>query len=174
MTTIILNKFYFSKRGFKIIFEDFNEINSHDQFYSIIYDIYIEIDNHKIKIPFYFEDGVNSIPSSTTFYDENNIEKTEIIWWNHKSNGKRMIRFGVDDNDYEINEFINLKSFKIGPNLNIFEDSIKFHCNCVQEFDVSFELMSSGISKVLIDIFNDTYIKETLHYDSLNKLNDTK
>ena len=89
---------------------------------------------------------------------EDSGEREVVIMSKEIPNGKAMVRFGVDDNDYQIDDFNKLDEFNMGPNISVDKKGLKFTCKCLQDITIDFELslndLSLEIIKTIIDLYN--------------------
>lgn len=90
--------------------------------------------------------------------------KSKVYTWNEIPNGERMVRFGVDDNDYKIEEFSQLDEFIIGPNVSINKKGLNFKCKCIQDIIVEFELKEDNLSSKVIDLIIKLYNEHSKHF----------
>jgi hypothetical protein len=79
-----------------------------------------------------------------------------------------MVRFGIDGNSYEIEEFSKLDNFNICSKIFINTKGLKFRSNCLQDVYVDFELVDNFILSGIINTITNIYKKEKLFFDVNN------
>lgn len=151
-----LSKSYVGSKN-RVLFGDFSEIPSSVTHHCINYELVLYIGEHKITVPFYFENG----------FDTKMERQDGLINFKEIPNGKKMVRFGVDDNDYEIGEFAELKEFKMGPGITVNKDGLRFSCKCLQEICIEFDLPKRGLNQIIIESIINTFNAQSLFFESL-------
>uniref|UniRef100_A0A6C0BDH0 Uncharacterized protein n=1 Tax=viral metagenome TaxID=1070528 RepID=A0A6C0BDH0_9ZZZZ len=160
-TVITLRKLYM-KGEENCEFKDYSDIPKEIDDSCIIYEIMIFIQEHKFNIPFFFEECYNGemreLPVENAGGSEN------IFYFLKNPNCKRIVRFGVDDIGYHIEDLIKLDEFNIGPNITINDSGLKFSSEHIQEIFVEFELLDENLADDLIDIIFLSFKDETTHF----------
>jgi hypothetical protein len=140
----------------RIKFQEYSEIPSSIDY--VNYELNLQLQDHKFKIPFFFEEG----------YDIRMVEEVRerevVSICKEITNGKKLVIFGLDDNEYQIEEFNNLDEIKMGSNISVNKKGLKFSCKFVQEITIDFELNHDGLSSDIIKIIIDLYNEETLYF----------
>lgn len=151
MLSVSFKKLYATRVNERVQFKEFSELPTYVGSDCVTYELLLETDNksHSILIPFRFEEDRDIIlKQDKEYFDEHIFSSHEQL------NGKRMIRFGIDDNSIDMTVLTTLKEFKMGSDLTVLDRGIKFNLKCSQEIDVSFMLESEpGFSSKLIDMF---------------------
>lgn len=149
---------YWNDGKSKIDFEEFSELPHYVKSDMIDYTLILEFENHKIQIPFQFEEGYDTVEKKIQCEDD-----LELILIEDIPNGIKSVRFGMD-NSYKFLEIKNMDEFFIGSNLLIDREGLKFYCRYIQEIDIRFELLHNNLSGILIKIICDIFDEEASHF----------
>lgn len=177
---ITIDKFYF-ENGNRIKFQSYDALPSSVEHDYIGYTLNLNIQGHKFSIPFGFEDGHDIIfkkfgeepqkisNTNRTIAEEKEGEEGEegeegIYTSSEISNNKKIIRFGIDADIYEMDYFLELDEFKMGPDITVNRQGLIFSSESDQDISTNFEVTYQGLSSELIEIINDCFVFYKDHF----------
>lgn len=89
-------------------------------------------------------------------------------FWTFKKtpNGKKIVRFFIDDNSYEIEEFTKLDEFKMGPDISVNKEGLIYDYESIQNISLKFELKEIDLSSKIIHSIISIYNQEKEYFNN--------
>lgn len=106
----------------------------------------IKTEETELKFHFFFEEELN-YTSKRVKENETGEESSSCFLFEESSTGKKVIRFGVDDNFYLLEDFKDLKTFKVGNEITFTEEGIELDLNLAQGYKVKSFIKFPNISE---------------------------
>lgn len=110
---------------------------------------YVKITSKKSSVSF----SLSFINRQTAIYEEQSDRSFLVTNYN---TGKEYIRFGIDDNEYILEDFLHLQEFKIGNDLTINDQGVLYHSVNVQgyvsNFFLEYENLRLELFRFIIDL----------------------
>lgn len=167
---ISIDCFYRNSNRKEILFGDFSEIPTDITETSIYYNLYLNfMENENItlkrrcKIPFSFERDYDIIRKETT--DEmGNV--TSFLVQDVLPNGKKMIKFGYDEDMYDIEEFTNKNELNMGSNIRVNYQGLIYHNKDIQGFEIFDIFRHDYLSKKIIESISTLYNRHVKYFEN--------
>lgn len=136
----------------RVEFTDYSTVPSSFNHKYIHYDLEFKFDNQEITVPFYFENG-----RDVKVMKESNEDGQAIFSFSENRNEKKMVRFGVDDVSYEIEEISQFDKLDVCSGVSFDREGIKIKFLFSQEVNLNLNFKDPEILLNVVKAIQSTY-----------------